>query len=366
MEERKMNSKPNPKWLIADLHCDVLCKMQLNPQVDFSHPTLDVTRERLLEGGVQLQTFAIYISQVLGVARFEHVVRQVELFRQYVLSPYGGMKTLLWKEDLAERKDAPAVHQTERLQQPVVMKQTEQVKQAEKLEHPGGNGTDHKQSPWALLSLEGADALEGNPFYAELCYAMGIRLIGLTWNYANWAADGIMEQRGGGLTRKGRELVKRCNELGLLLDVSHLSVQGFWEVLEEAALPPIASHSNAFAVCSHPRNLRDEQIRALIARNGRIGLTFVTMFLKEQGTVTAHDLLIHIEHVCSLGGERHLMFGSDFDGIEHHVQGLEHPGQYPGFAEMLLKHYPEELVKGWLGGHALDYLQSNLPSRRSS
>ncbi|MBE0335351.1 dipeptidase [Paenibacillus sp. 23TSA30-6] len=337
-----MNSKPHMKWSVADLHCDVLCKMQLNPQVDFSHPSLDVTRERLLEGHVQLQTFAIYISQVLGTPRFEHVIRQVELFRQHMISPSVGLKPLLWKEDLEERKDTSVGH----------------------LE--GNEIKQHQGSPWALLSLEGVEALEGNPFYAELCYALGIRLIGLTWNYANWAADGIMEQRGGGLTRKGHELVKRCNELGLLLDVSHLSVQGFWEVLEEAVQPPIASHSNSFAICPHPRNLRDEQIRALIARNGRIGLTFVTMFLKEQGTVTAEDLLPHIEHICSLGGERHLMFGSDFDGIEHHVQGLEHPGKYPGFAELLLKHYPGELVKGWLGGHALEYLQTNLPSKMSS
>ncbi|WP_311082776.1 membrane dipeptidase [Paenibacillus polymyxa] len=355
-----MNDQLKVNWPVVDFHCDVLCKMQLDAQIDFSHSSLDVTKERLLEGNVRLQTFAIYISQVLGTPRFEHVVRQIELFRQHVTSISGGLRPLLWKEDLAMCKNTSTVHQEEQV------KQAGEEKRPERITYLDGNGTDHTWAPWALLSLEGVDALEGNPFYAELCYAMGIRLIGLTWNYANWAADGIMEHRGGGLTNKGRDLVNRCNDLGLLLDVSHLSVQGFWEVLEEAALPPIASHSNAFARCAHPRNLRDEQIRALIARNGRIGLTFVTMFLKEQGTVTAEDLLPHIEHICSLGGERHLMFGSDFDGIEHHVQGLEHSGKYPVFAELLLKHYPEELVKGWLGGHALEYLQTNLPSKMSS
>ncbi|WP_225999382.1 dipeptidase [Paenibacillus sp. BJ-4] len=338
-----MNGKSNTKRPVVDFHCDVLCKMQLNPRVDFSHSSLDVTKERLLEGNVRLQTFAIYISQVLGMPRIEHVVRQIELFRQHVVSSSGGLRALLWREDLQEQDEL-----------------------TKKLTYLDGNESDQAHSAWALLSLEGTDALEGNPFYAELCYAMGIRFIGLTWNYANWAADGIMEPRGGGLTRKGRELVKRCNELGLLLDVSHLSVQGFWEVLEEATLPPIASHSNAFGVCSHPRNLRDDQIRALIACNGRIGLTFVTMFIQEQGTVTAEDLLPHIEHICALGGAGHMMFGSDFDGIERYVQGLEHPGKYPEFAELLLKHYPEELVKGWLGGHALHYLQTNLPSKPSS
>lgn len=338
-----MNDKLKAKRPVVDFHCDVLSKMQLNSQVDFSHVSLDVTKESLLEGHVQLQTFAIYISQVLGTPRFEHVVRQIELFRQHILSSSGGLRPLLWREDLEKKDEAP-----------------------DKMPRTDGSGMHQTRSPWALLSLEGADALEGNPLYAELCYAMGIRLMGLTWNYANWAADGIMEQRGGGLTRKGHELVKRCNELGLLLDVSHLSVRGFWEVLEQAALPPIASHSNAFTVCSHPRNLQDDQVRALISRNGRIGLTFVTMFIKEQGTVTAEDLLPHIEHICALGGARHLMFGSDFDGIEHHVEGLEHPGKYPAFAELLLKHYSEEMVKGWLGENALHYLQTNLPSKSSS
>ncbi|WP_090735449.1 dipeptidase [Paenibacillus sp. Mc5Re-14] len=355
-----MNDKFEANWPVVDLHCDVLCKMQLDSQVDFSHSSLDVTKERLLEGNVRLQTFAIYISQVLGTPRFEHVVRQIELFRQHITSSSGGLKPLLWREDLAALKNTSAIRQEEQVQH------TGEEKQAGKMTNGYESGTNRTEPPWALLSLEGVDALEGNPFYADVCYAMGIRLIGLTWNYANWAADGIMELREGGLTRKGRDLVHRCNSMGLLLDVSHLSVQGFWEVMEEAALPPIASHSNAFAKCAHPRNLRDEQIRALIARNGRIGLTFVTMFLKEQGTVHAEDLLPHIDHICSLGGERHLMFGSDFDGIEAHVRGLEHAGKYQAFAELLLKHYSEELVKGWLGEHALDYLRTNLPSKMSS
>lgn len=318
------------KWAVADLHCDVLSKMMLEPQLDFENARLDVTRSRLEAGGVQLQTFAIYISEVIGRPRFEHIVRQVELFRQRIISAEGGMKPLLWREDFSE------------------------------------DNTPAKSPAMALLSLEGTDALEGHPFYAELCYAMGIRLIGLTWNYANWAADGVMEKRGAGLTRKGAELIRRCNELGILLDVSHLSEKGFWDMLDTSNSPPIASHSNASAICAHPRNLRDEQIRALIARNGRIGLAFVPMFIRERGHVTAEDLLPHIEHICSLGGGSHLMFGSDFDGIEQHVQDLEHPGKYAELVLLLLKHYDEHLVRGWLSGNAFRYLRANLPSRRNA
>lgn len=144
-----MNDKLKVNLPVVDFHCDVLCKMQLDAQIDFSHPSLDVTKERLLEGNVQLQTFAIYISQVLGTPRFEHVVRQIELFRQHVTSISGGLRPLLWKEDLAMWKNASAVHQEEQV------KQAGEEKRTEKITYLDGNGTDHIWAPWALLSLEG-------------------------------------------------------------------------------------------------------------------------------------------------------------------------------------------------------------------
>lgn len=316
-------------WPVADFHCDVLCKMMLNSGLDFNHPELDVTRKRLEAGGVKLQTFAIYIPAEAGNPGMDHVARQIQIFQERIAAPKGGLKTLLWREE-AER---------------VARSDSREI--------------------WGMLSLEGVDGLEGNPFYADLCFALGVRLIGLTWNFANWAADGVLERRNAALTNKGRELVQRCNELGMLLDVSHLSERGFWEVMEQSARPPIASHSNAAAVFPHPRNLNDEQIKALIIRNGRIGLTFVPMFLQEKGSPPMDRLLNHLEHICALGGAEHIMFGSDFDGIQEHVIGLEHPGCYPALTELLLKYYPEELVKRWLFGSAISYLQANLPKKQN-
>lgn len=102
-----------------------------------------------------------------------------------------------------------------------------------------------------------------------------MRFLGITWNYANWAADGVLEQRNGGFTEKGRMLIEWCNDSGMLLDVSHLSQAGFWELADLSTRPFIASHSNAAAICGHVRNLNDEQIKALIAMDGRMGLTFI-------------------------------------------------------------------------------------------
>ena len=149
----------------------------------------------------------------------------------------------------------------------------------------------------------------------------------------------------------------------MLLDVSHLSQAGFWELTALSSRPFIASHSNAAAICTHPRNLSDEQIKTLIATEGRMGLTFFPAFVRDGGEARSEDLLKHIEHVCSLGGDRHLMFGSDFDGIDSWVGNLEHPGKYPELANLLLRHYSEESVRGWLFDNAISYLSLNLPSK---
>ncbi|OAX49510.1 dipeptidase [Paenibacillus sp. AD87] len=314
-------------WRVADFHCDALSKMLMNPSHSFENASqLDVNLERMREGNIGLQAFAIYLPEVLGRGKFEHVMGQLDIYRKRVeitKERTDGTHTLLWREQLTQ------IGQTDR--------------------------------PWGLLTLEGVDGLESNLFYLELCYQMGVRIVGLTWNYANWAADGVLEKRGAGLTEKGRELVQLCNQIGMLLDVSHLTEKGFWELADLSERPFIASHSNSYAICPHVRNLKDDQIRAIIAREGRIGLTFVPWFVKQEGEVCIEDLLPHIEQICSLGGEHHLMMGSDFDGIATYIHDLEHTGQYPKLMNTLLKHYDESLVHGWMWGNAMSYLGENLP-----
>ncbi|PZT57271.1 dipeptidase [Paenibacillus silvae] len=319
-------------WRIADFHCDALSKLLMKPELSFETASeLDVNLQRMQEGGVNLQAFAIYLPEVLGRGKFEHVMGQLDLYRKkvdYSAERSSGVQTLLWREQAVQIQ----------------------------------RGSESK--PWGLITLEGVDGLEGNLFYLELCFQMGVRIVGLTWNHANWAADGIMEKRGAGLTAKGRELVHLCNRTGMLLDVSHLSEKGFWELADLSERPFIASHSNSYSVCSHVRNLKDDQIQAIIAREGRIGLTFVPWFVREEEEVRIEDLLPHIEHICSLGGAHHLMMGSDFDGISVKIQGLENAGCYPKLIEALLKHYDEALVHGWLWGNAMRYLGEHLPERR--
>lgn len=314
---------------VVDFHCDVLSKLWKNPEASFERcPGLDVNLQSMEKGDVVLQVFAIFLSEHYGQPSFERVIAQLDLFRTRLIET-GNLQWLKWRDQIEDVRSG--------------------------------------KSRWGLLSLEGVDGLEGDLFYVRLCYEFGIRFMGLTWNHANWAADGVMEKRGGGLTNKGREMVELCNKLGIILDVSHLSVAGFWELTELVSRPFIASHSNAYGVCPHPRNLSDEQIRAIVAMDGRIGLTFVPWFIRDDtASVQPEDLLPHIERVCSLGGERHMMFGSDFDGIDQWVKGLENPGKYQEWGNKLLKHYPEELVRGWMSENALNFLEQHLPEQQES
>ncbi len=313
---------------IVDLHADVLSKLLENPGVRWRDPqsgeraSFDATPGRLRQGGVGLQVFPLFLPE--GVPHHpETAFRGAELFWHEILTT-PGIKLIRTAADL------------------------------ETARREGRIG--------ALFSLEGAEALQGEMWVLRLLHRLGLRLLGPTWNHANWACDGAMEPRGGGFTKAGRQLVTECENMGILLDVSHLSDRGFWELAERATRPFLASHSNARSIVDHPRNLTDEQIRAIIAANGLIGVTFVPWFAAKEEPARIEDVLRHIDHVCALGGEKHIALGSDFDGISRHVQGLEHPGRYPDLAEAMLKRYPETFVHDIMENNAIRFLTTNLPN----
>lgn len=309
--------------MIIDAHCDVLSKLYQEPDLDFlDSPKLDVTLDRLRTSETLLQCFAIYIPQSVLKPSIEHVLRYIHLFHHRILH-YSDMHFVRTALDLQAIQ-------------------------------PG-------RKIGAMLTLEGVDALEGNPDYVQLLHELGVRCLGLTWNYANWAADGVLEPRRGGLTLKGLELVDACAQSGMIVDVSHLAEPGFWQLLERSDSPIIASHSNAYSLCAHPRNLKDDQILAIIQAEGRIGLTFVPYFVQSSGTASLTDMLKHIDHICSLGGERHLMIGSDFDGIDEWIPGLEHPGKLEYFTNILYNHFPQRTVEGLLWQNAMSFFRQTLP-----
>lgn len=157
-----------------------------------------------------------------------------------------------------------------------------------------------------------------------------MRALTLTWNHRNALADGAGENAtGGGLTKFGKEVVREMERLGMLVDVSHLSDAGFWDVEKLAKKPFIASHSNARAVCAVQRNLTDDQLRAIAAKGGVVGLNFYPNFLAKGEKAGIEDILRHTLHMLDIMGEDHIGFGSDWDGIDNTPHDLLHLGEMP-------------------------------------
>ncbi|WP_416200812.1 MAG: Peptidase M19 [Thermocaproicibacter melissae] len=165
----------------------------------------------------------------------------------------------------------------------------------------------------ALLSIEGAGALAGNLEHLYDAKQLGVCLITLTWNGHCEAGDGCGVPNAGGLTPFGFDLIREMEKLNIIIDVSHLSEKGFWDVAHRTSKPFVASHSDAKSVCPHQRNLTDDQFRVIIERNGLVGINLCGKFLAPRDP-KAEDVLRHVDHFLNLGGESVLAVGSDLDG----------------------------------------------------
>ncbi len=301
-----------------DAHCDVLWRMwsrKYQQNEKLAHPFyndadwLQVTAAKLKKGGIGLQACAIYVDEPFHHRAFDVALEMVDLFYQEVVSD----------ETIVIRK------------------------RADLLEWKKGNKLG------VLLTLEGAEAVEADLVKLANLYRLGVRWVGLTHNPANAVADGVGEERGAGLTNFGKRFVAELNRLHMGIDVSHLSEKGFWDVIELSSQPIFATHSNAKAIYPHRRNLTDEQIKAIIAKDGMVGITYVPYFTAGKIPVTIKELILHIEHILSLGGERHLGLGSDFDGISDTIQGLSNSSETQNLVNELQKHYSEDVVERIMG-----------------
>ncbi len=175
--------------------------------------------------------------------------------------------------------------------------------------------------PGFCLSFEGAEPLADDPTLLEAFYQLGVRLIALTWNGRNGFADGLtVADRPGGITHVGADLLARMGELGIVLDLAHIAETGFWHALELTKGPVVVSHANARALCDHPRNMTDEQLRAIAARGGVVGACFARSFIGPEPTID--DVVRHIMHMIEVAGLDHVGLGGDFDGVTALPDGL--------------------------------------------
>lgn len=173
----------------------------------------------------------------------------------------------------------------------------------------------------AFLSIEGGECID-NLSRLEEYYSAGVRMIAPVWNNNNKLASGILGEHDYGLTDYGTQVILKMNKLGIICDVSHMSEKSFYDALKYTTLPPVASHSCSKALCSHPRNLTDEQFTEIKNRNGYVGINFYPKFLNNSGHSQITDIIHHAEHFLELGGEDIIGLGSDFDGVDSLPDGM--------------------------------------------
>ena len=193
----------------------------------------------------------------------------------------------------------------------------------------------------AFLTVEGAELLGCDPARLDQAAIDGVTAINLTWNYANALSGSSKEQPERGLSTVGRDFVRKMEDLHILVDVSHLSEAGFWDVAEIASRPFIASHSNAKSVWNHTRNLTNEQITAIIENQGVIGLNFYEGFVG--GSRDLDMVRAHLDRILELGGARNVALGGDWDGCDL-IADLPAIDSLPRLYEYLLLHGYDEAV----------------------
>jgi len=266
-------TQTDPPFMAADLHGDILLdvverRRKGEPRVLVNHHL-----EALRRGGVRIQVLPIYVwSDYLPESALRQAMRTVNALYEEVAESPEHFVLVERRQDLQRARDEGKVG--------------------------------------LLMAFEGADPLDRDVGLVRIFHRLGLRMVGLTWNRANQFAQGLAEDTGAGVSVVGRSLLELMGELGIILDLSHLSPSSFWSALEDFQGPVVASHSNAYAVCGHPRNLTDDQIKAIAARGGLIGLNFLPRFVG--GNDLLQGLVRHAGYIRDLVGLSPLALGPDF------------------------------------------------------
>ena len=213
----------------------------------------------------------------------------------------------------------------------------------------------------AFLSIEGAELLPDRPDGLDVAYDAGVRMLTVTWNYRSQYGCPAAVDQGEGLTEAGRQLVRACADKGVIVDVSHLSERGFWDVCETIDVPFVASHSNLRALCRHPRNLTDQQFAEIVRRGGLVGVNLYAPFVARQNASTLDNVIAHIERMLRLGGERTVALGCDFDGCDELPDGIGGLGDMYRLADrMLALGYADSTVKALFYDNAAAFVKKML------
>ncbi len=354
--------------IIVDGHNDVIYESIFKGEdIGKRLPTGHTDLPRLKEGGVDVQVFAVWSDDKkfpVGKA-FQHANAQIDALEKMVKENV---------KDIAIAKSSADI---------------QSIVKAGKIA--------------AVIGIEGGNMIENSIDYLEALYNRGARYLTLTWNYnLPWATAAALESTDKpgeqkGLTEEGKAIIRKMNELGMMVDLSHGGEQTFYDVLSITTKPILVSHSNAYALTPHYRNLKDEQLEALKKNGGVVGVNFYSGFLdkeynnrvkslyrkhfgaesgnelsvtqkyealpvllKRQADAPLERLLEHIDYLVTKVGADHVAVGSDYDGIESASQGMEDVSKFPVLTKALLERgYTVEDVSKIMGLNFLRVLKEN-------
>ena len=286
---------------VADMHCDTISAILRGKEISLYKNNLQLDLERMKKGDYLVQNFALFLGledPELAGSPFRYAMKMADIFYQEIEEN--------WK-----------------------------------------NG---RMS--AMLTLEEGEICEGDPALLRDFYRMGARMMTLTWNYPNQLgypakaiggefAGKVFSESGYGLTARGIEFLEEMEKLGMIIDVAHLNDAGIRDVLKYTKKPFVASHSNARHLCSHPRTLNDELLKAIGERGGVIGLNYYAYFLRdwkegEQVISRAEDIVAHAKYIRDVAGIEALGLGSDFDGMDGELE-IGSPADLPKLEDVFKK-----------------------------
>lgn len=322
--------------IVVDTHNDTMMKVIDSitwlPKIDIKDNTKNhIDIPKLRAGGLNVPFFAAYTSGFYGNTP-KSISRTLAL-----------INGLYWTE--INNRD--------------IFKITSSTKQIEKTVKEGKIA--------AVPTIEGAYSLDKNNAIGLVnqYYNLGIRVIGLTWNYSNNLGEGASRVYGdtprtpssGGLTSLGKEVIKEMNRLGIIVDVSHMSENTFWDIINTTNAPIIASHSGVYSLKKHARNLNDEQLKAVKKNRGVISIVFYPEFLTNSESAYIKDYVDHIDYVVNLIGIDHVGIGSDFDGSSLPLDLEDSSELYKVTEELIRRNYKKEDIEKILGKNILRVLR---------
>lgn len=289
---------------VIDMHCDTIMAIyegeKKNEMIELRQNDLNISVDKMEKGDYLAQCFAMFVPLGNVENAFETVNEMIDVFYQELDKNSDKLALALNYEDIVQ------------------------------------NQKEGKMS--AVLTIEEGGTTKGNLHFLRNLYRLGVRMITLTWNYENGigfpnlmknaagTSDSTIPNTKDGLTKEGIALVQEMERLGIIIDVSHLSDAGFYDVLKYTTKPFVASHSNARGQCSHVRNMTDDMILKLAQRGGVMGINYAASFLEVPSIddpnfmSTIDNMVKHIQYIKNLAGIDCIGLGSDFDGIPQNLE----------------------------------------------